>query len=276
MEDRRNQLEGQIEVPDLMRSVLEKVSKGSQLFDGVHVFTPHADVPDDGALRLIVLRPDQPYSKQDKAGAFEQVVQYVRNNGTKPRYRSNRVLFIAAEQSSMERLRVAVRTTLAWESIVDDIDGRRLTVDRPQEDQAKKELETARGALPRFARETFKWLLCPQMAGSTEREVQVEVYPLNAGSTGFAADVDRVSDENELVISKWAPIHLRTCLASLYWKPEKPHVGALSVWGDMEKYLYLPRLRNRAVFEKAVELGLASADFFGAAYGERGGAYEGI
>ncbi|MDP1826608.1 MAG: DUF499 domain-containing protein [Archangium sp.] len=276
MEDRRNQLEGQPEVLDLMKSVLEKVSKGSQLFDGVHVFTPHADVPDDGALRLVVLRPDQPYSKQDKAAATEQVAQFIRNNGSKPRYRSNRILFIAAEQSSLDRLRVAIRTALAWESIVDDIDGRRLTVDRPQEDQAKKELETARATLPRFARETFKWLLCPQMATSTEREAQVEVYPLNAGATSFSAEVDRVCEENELVISKWAPVHLRSRLAELYWKTDKPHAGALAVWSDMEKYLYLPRLRNRAVFEKAVELGLASTDFFGAAYGEKAGSYEGL
>jgi uncharacterized protein len=31
----------------------------------VHIFTPHADVPDDGALRLVVLSPEKFYSKHE-------------------------------------------------------------------------------------------------------------------------------------------------------------------------------------------------------------------
>ena len=39
----------------------------------------------------------------------------------------------------------------------------------------------------------------------------------------------------------------------LYWKADKKAVGAMAVWSDMEKYLYLPRLKDRLVFEQAMQ-----------------------
>ena len=74
-----------------MAEVLKKLAGGATFFDGVHIFTPHADVPDDSALRLVVLPPEQFYSREETRLAFDAVLDYVRNNGTKPRYRGNRL-----------------------------------------------------------------------------------------------------------------------------------------------------------------------------------------
>lgn len=275
MEDRKGRFDDRSEVRTKIEAVLKKLSPAGELFDGVHVFTAHGDVPDDGALRLVLLPPEKTYSKQDSKGAFDEVLDVVRSNGSKPRYRGNRLVFVAADQSSIARLKEVARTALAWASIVDDIKTGRLNIDRLQEEQAKKELETAEGVLPRAARECFKWLLCPLMTSATGRESSVEAFPLNAGGT-YGAEIKRVCEENELVISTWSPVHLRNKLRELYWKDGVDAVRASTVWEDMQKYLYLPRLRQRGVLEQAIQKGAATADFFGTAYGKTGDAYDGF
>lgn len=277
MEDRRNQLEGKPEVVVKMKETLEDIvgSVKPRVFDGAHVFTPHSDVLDDGGLRLVVLDPSTPYSKDEPRLAFDAVQEYLKQNGSRPRHRANRLLFLAAELGTLDRLRVNLRTAMAWQQILDAIEDDRLVIDKPQARQAEKERDAAEASLGRVARECFKWLLVPRVDSASDKQVELETYAL-AASVPLEKELDRITSENELVISKWSPRHLREQLKSLYWKPERPHVGALSVWSDFEKYLYLPRLRDRAVFEETIREGLRSSEFFGAAFGERNGAYEGL
>lgn len=276
MEDRKGRFDDRSEVRGKIAKVLNDLAAGSGIFEGKHVFTPNGDVPDDSALRLVFLPPEKAYSKQDSRTAFDEVLEVVRTNGAKPRYRGNRLVFVAPDQGLLMRLRDCVRTALAWGSIVDDIKTGRLNIDRLQEEQAKKELETAEGVLPRAARECFKWLLCPVMAAPTDRQASVEAFPLNPSGGTYAAELERVCQENELVISTWSPVHLRTKLRELYWKDSTVAVRAAAVWEDMQKYLYLPRLKNRAVLEQAIVKGAASRDFFGTAYGRNEDQFEGF
>lgn len=275
MEDRKGRFDDEHEVQGKIKAVLTRLAPGSGLFEGTHVFVPHSDVPDDGALRLVVLGLGQAHSKQDATRAAEAVREYVRHNGAKPRHRGNRLLFLAPDQGALSRLRDCVRVALAWASIVEDISEDRLTVDNLQQKQAKKELETAEAVVPKAARECFKWLLCPTLYQATDRELAVEPFPVPT-SGSFGAELSRTCTENELVIGTWSPFHLRTKLQELYWKPERKAVGALAVWGDFEKYLYLPRLANRHVFEQAVVKGAGATEFFGTALAENGGKFEGF
>ncbi|MDP3505115.1 MAG: DUF499 domain-containing protein [Myxococcales bacterium] len=275
MEDRRNQLEGKPEVVVKMKETLEGIVRAGKLFDGVHVFTPHADVPDDGFLRMVVLDPSTPYSKDEPRLAFDAVQEFLKQNGSRPRHRANRLLFLAPELATLDRLRVNLRTAMAWQQILDAIEDDRLVIDKPQARQAEKERDAAEASLGRVARECFKWLLVPRGDSPSEKRVEIETYPL-AASVALEKELERTTSDNELVISKWSPLHLRELLKSLYWKAEQPHIGALAVWSDSEKYLYLPRLRDRTVFEETIREGLRSTEFFGAAFGEKNGAYEGL
>jgi predicted AAA+ superfamily ATPase len=276
MEDRKGRFDDRNEVRGRIAEILGKLTVARGLFDGVHVFTPHADVPDDGQLRLVVLDPERTYSKQVTAPATDVVKEIVRTNGSKPRFKSNRLVFLAPDGGAVGRLRDAVRTALAWGSIVSDIAGGRLNIDRLQETQAKKESETADAVAVRAARDCYKWVLCPVMQAATDREPQVEAFALNTGATSVTAEIDRVCEENELIISAWSPIHLRTRLRELYWKDGRTVAKAMTVWEDMQKYLYLPRLKNRAVFEQAITTGATGRDFFGIAYGQAGEKLEGF
>jgi len=276
MEDRKGRFVERNEVRGKIAEVLAKLTSARGLFDGVHVFTPHSDVPDDSQLRLVLLDPERHYSKQMEHSAIDEVKDYVRTNGTKPRFKGNRLVFLAPDGGSVGRLRDAIRTALAWGSIVSDINTGRLNIDRLQEVQAKKEDETAEAVAVRAARDCYKWVLCPMMPTVTDREIQVEAFPLNSGSSSLTAEVDRVCEENELIISAWSPIHLRNQLRELYWKDGRSVANAMTVWEDMQKYLYLPRLKNRGVYEQALTTGASGADFFGIAYGQVGETFEGF
>ena len=208
--------------------------------------------------------------------AFDEVLNYTRNNGSKPRYRGNRLIFLAPDHGSLTRVNDCVRTALAWKSIVDDVEASRLNIDLAQKKQAEKELKAAEEVVPKAARECYRWLLCPSQVSATATQVTVEAFALNTSGAVLGTEIERVCTDNEWVISTWSPIHLRSRLQELYWKETKAAVGAMAFWEDTLRYLYLPRLRNRGVLEQAIVKGACTHDFFGTAYGEHEGKYDGF
>ncbi len=275
MEERKKRFDDKNEVRGKMAEVVRKLAAGVTFFDGTHIFTPHSDVPDDGVLRLIVLAPEQFYTREEPRLALDGVQDYVRNNGTKPRYRGNRLIFVAPDHGALARLRDCIRVALAWNSIVEDVAAMRLVLDNLQVAQAKTELKNAEDVLPRVARECYKWLLCPSQDNSAGKP-SVEIFPLNTSGAALGPDIERVCIDNELVIATWSPIHLRTKLKDLYWKADKPAVKAADFWEDTLRYLYLPRLKDRGVLAQAIVKGAGTRDFFGTAYGHSGEKFEGF
>ena len=276
MEDRKGRFNEKNEVRGKIADTLRRMTTNVMMFEGVHVFTPHADIPDDNSLRLIFLPPESFYSKQESRMAFEAVLDSIRNNGSRPRHRANRLLFVAPEHASLGRLIDSVRTALAWKSIVEDASEHRLVIDNLQQQQAKKELQSSEEVVPRVVRECFKWLLCPNLATPADRQPTVEAFPLNTGGNSMGAELERVCTENELIISVWSPIHLRKKLLDLYWKPERQAIPAMTFWEDSVRYLYLPRFKGRGVLEQAIVKGAGSDDFFGTAYGQSGTEFDGF
>ena len=276
MEERKNRFDERSDVRTKLALIMNKLTAGIPVFDGVHVFTPHADVPDDTALRLVVLNIELFFHRQEKHLAVDEILDFIRNNGSKPRYRGNRLIFLAPDQGSVGRLKDAIKVALAWGSIVDDVKEGRLNIDLLQKKQAEKELQSAEDVLPRVARECYKWLLCPGQHVPNEPKIEVEAFPLNTGGSGLGSEIERACTDNELVITAWSPVHLRESLQTLYWKTDRPAVGALAFWEDTLRYIYLPRLKNREVLAQAIAKGSASLDFFGTAYGYHDGKFDGF
>ena len=106
--------------------------------------------------------------------------------------------------------------------------------------------------------------------------MQIEAFPLNTAGASVSREIERVCTENELVIENWSPIHLRARLKELYWKEDQPATRAMTFWEDSLRYLYLPRLKDRDVLTKAIRTGSASQDFFGTAYGQIEGRFDGF
>jgi len=278
MEERKRRFQDKEDVFPAIRDRVQNTF-ASSVFGGIHTFTSSSDVPDDWQLRLVVLPPDAAFSRSGQNLAIGRATEILKTRGDQPRFKQNRLIFLAADYDSVSRLKDQVRSTLAWQSIVSDIKEMKLNLDQFQSRQASKSLEGANEALRRMIRETYKWIVSPMQEarpGKGLSEIQWEHFQLNPGSSNLSQEIERVLKENELLITEWAPIHLATVLKNWFWKDDAKDTNALNVWQQSCQQLYLPRLKDDRVFQQTMGTGAESRDFFGFAQGKEDDRYVGF
>lgn len=278
MEERKRRFQDKEDVFPTVRERLQR-NFASGVFGGIHVFTDSGDVPDDWALRLVVLPPDAAFSKSGQSLAIERATDILKKRGDQPRFKQNRLIFLAADYDSVSRLKDHVRSFLAWRSIVADYKENRIVLDNLMAKQASASLEQAEETVRRMIRETYKWLLAPVQEarpGKGLSELMWEHFPLNPSAHNWSQEIERVLKENELLITEWAPVHLTKVLKDWFWKDDVKDVSALTVWQQSCQQLYLPRLRDDTVFRMTLAAGAESRDFFGFAQGKEGNRYLGF
>ena len=278
MEERKRRFQDKEDVFPAIRDRVQKTF-ASGVFGGIHIFTASSDVPDDWQLRLVVLPPDAAFSRSGQSLAIERATEILKTRGDQPRFKQNRLIFLAADYDSVSRLKDQVRSTLAWQSIVSDIREMKLNLDQFQSRQANKSLEDANEALRRMIRETYKWMVAPMQEarpGKGLSDIQWEHFQVNPGAPNLSQEIERVLKENELLITEWAPIHLATVLKNWFWKDDAKEANALNVWQQSCQQLYLPRLKDDTVFQHTLAAGAESRDFFGFAQGKEDGRYIGF
>lgn len=91
-------------------------------FAGKHVAPlDTADVPDETAVRLVVISPRFPYSSTaDEAPAVRWAKQALNERGSAPRLNRNMLVFAAADEEALPSLRDQAKQFIAWKSIVDE------------------------------------------------------------------------------------------------------------------------------------------------------------
>jgi len=278
MEERKRRFQDR---EDVFPSIRDRVQRSfaSGVFGGIHIFTGSGDVPDDWALRLVVLPPDAAFSKSGQSLAIERATEILKKRGDQPRFKQNRLIFVAADYDSVSRLKDHVRSYLAWRSIVGDYKDNRIVLDNLMAKQAQASLDQAEETVRRMVRETYKWLLAPVQEarpGKGLSELMWEHFPLNPGAQNWTQEIERILKENELLISEWAPIHLAKVLKDWFWKDDVKDASALNVWQQSCQQLYLPRLKDDAVFQSTMGAGAESREFFGFAQGKEDGRYIGF
>ncbi len=279
MEERKRRFDDERDVFPVMKAELQK-TLDTNLFDGVHVFAPSSDVPDDYQLRLVVLPPTAQYSRTSTNIAIDEAMQILKTaRSGEPRHRQNRLIFLAADYDGVNRLKELIRRLLAWQSIVQDIKDSKLNLDQIQRNHAEKNLDETTDGLRRMVREAFKWLLVPLQevrSDKTISEIQWETIGLATASKSLSSELEQKLREHELLISDWSPIHLSNILKAWFWK-DSVEVGAQEVWQKIACYLYFPKLRAEDVYRRTVSAGASSTDFFAFAYGkDEHGKYQGL
>ena len=278
MEERKRRFQDKEDVSPTVRERVQR-SLASGVFGGIHVFTESGDVPDDWALRLVVLPPDTAFSKSGESKALERAAEILKKRGDQPRFKQNRLIFLAADYDSVGRLKDHVRSFLAWRSIVADYKDNRIVLDNLMAKQASASLEQSEETVRRMVRETYKWLITPMQEarpGKGLSELRWEHFQVNPGAPNWSQEIERVLKENELLISEWAPIHLAKVLRDWFWKDDVKETSALNVWQQSCQQLYLPRLKDDSVFQMTMAAGAESRDFFGFAQGMEGNRYVGF
>lgn len=278
MEERKRRFQDKEDVFPAIRERLQR-SFASGVFGGTHIFTASGDVPDDWQLRLVVLPPDAAFNRGGQSLAITRAAEILKHRGDQPRFKQNRLIFLAADFDSVSRLKDQVRSTLAWQSIVSDIKEMKLNLDQFQSRQASASAEDANEALRRMIRETYKWMLAPMQEakpGKGLSEIQWEHWPVSPSAPNLSQEMERVLKENELLIAEWAPIHLVKVLKDWFWKEDVKEVSALNVWQQSCQQLYLPRIKDDVAFQNTMAMGAESRDFFGFAQGKEDDRYVGF
>lgn len=266
MESRKSNLKDGDEIQQLLRDRVGRTFSRNHFFAGIHVFTPSGDVPDEYGLgpRLVVLPPSAGYRRQDEDQAIAAAQEVLEKRGDVPRHKQNRLIFLLPDADAVPRLRDAARTYLAWKSIVEDVDARRMNLDVYQSDQAKRAMEGADETLKQLVRETYRWLMAPSQSMQSGKLVtHWECVGVSSTATNLIEAIQTKLVEEDWIVEAWSPVHLKRVLEQWYLKDGVESVPALKVWQDTCHYLYLPRLLSSDILAQTIASGVESRDFFG-------------
>jgi hypothetical protein len=211
-----------------------------------------ADVPDDRAARLVVLGVDHTYSREPGNAAETAARAILESRGGTPRLYRNALVFLAPDKTRMQDLDEAVRTYLAWQSILSEQD--LLDLSPHQVRQAQTQLAAADSTVTARLPETYQWLLVPTQA-HPQAAVTWQALRL-AGQEALAVRASKKLCHDELLITSFGATRLRMEMDRVpLWRGD--HVTIPQLVDDFGRYSYLPRLKDVTVLLGAVCNGCA-------------------
>ena len=226
-----------------------------------------ADVPEAQHVRLVILPPDasRPTRASEHDDANDLALQILQHRGDAARVRRNTVLFLAARRDEVRDLRNKVRDYLAWDSIVngetriDNLSGNRRT-------QAAGNLRSVERAVRGALIHAFRQALAPVQDDPQRADFRLSVAEINtvdAGGGIVDAAFRRFGDD-EALVETISPTALASLLHEFVWgngvNPED-HIGVDALWDILTSNVYMHRLRNRSVLQRAITQGVPEGAF---------------
>ncbi len=248
-------------------------------FNKVHPLPQSSqDVPDELDARLVVLRIDAPYSKEQGNAAENAARTILETRGNTPRLYRNTLVFLAADKTRLQDLDEVARRYIAWQSILAE----KVTLDLTphQVKQAETQLASADSTVATRLPETYQWLLVPEQ-GSPQAPIEWQAIRLS-GQDALAARASRKLRSEELLVAGFAATRLRMELDRVpLWRNDRD-VAVRQLVEDFARYPYLPRLKDTSVLLAAVREGVSlltwEKDSFAYAdsFDEAAGRYRGL
>ena len=246
------------------------------------------EIDDRRTVALVILPPAAAHDPG--AGARSQAAEVagetIERRGSGQRRYRNSLIFVAADASNVEAARENARRERAWQSILDDGDLRQnLTL--AQANDAEAQTRRSREALRQSIRGAWVHVLHPgpsDGAGTADAArdrgyVMGSTRIVNRGGGKSVPEAvwDKVSTDGT-VFGEIGPANLMQSLAPV-WVSERPHLSIEDIRDWFASYVYLPRLRDEATLDGALQRLVENlADPFAYASGidEESGAYEGV
>jgi predicted AAA+ superfamily ATPase len=253
---------------------LHKLNK-ERPFAGIHKCPPSSlDVPDEQAVRLVILRPCDVYTQANQNNkAMTAIVDILNNRGTSPRIFRNMLAFVAPDQELTESLKQEVRRYLAWKSIKDNSGSDGLNLNAAQNKETDNNLARSSETVDARIKEAYCWLIMPRIDRETDIKTIIwDTIRISGGSDSIIAKAAKRMIQNEAVIPQWAPSLLLMYLNDILWS-EKNDIQIKKLWEYLCTYCYLPRLADFSVLENAIRTGLDSTEYFAMAAAFDGNRY---
>jgi predicted AAA+ superfamily ATPase len=235
-------------------------------FDAVQVAPgSSSDVPDEaGGVRAVVLGVAYSHSGRDGCDALVEAKHILMQRGTTPRVYRNMLVFLAAEHRQLDNLKASMRSALAWAEIVREID--RLNLTQSDSALAKAKLAEANETLKTRLKEAWCYLIYP-VQGSAQADLEWTSAKVPA-QDGLLARASKKLVSDEGLLPELGPARLDRELQKYIWNG-KDHLLLKDLWEYLNRYNYMPRVKNRGVLAKTVQSavsGLMPGPF---AYAER-------
>lgn len=259
-EDRASQVKNE-DVDIEIETRLKKLRKENP-FAGIHACPASSlDVPDDQAVRLVILRTTDTYKRTSQnCKAMEAVEDILNNRGTSPRIYRNMLAFVAPDSDNLLSLQAEVRRFIAWKSIMSEKD--ELNLDGNQIRETENNLNRSNQTVELRIKETYCWLLVPFIDQYEDmKTIQWEPSNIGGSDESIVAKAAKKMVQNEQIITTWAPALLQMSLDDLLWK-DSNDIQVKKLWEYLSTYCYLPRLANYGVLEDAILRGVASDEYF--------------
>ena len=276
--DRRDALDTAVVNARILHELEEAVGRHS---DVIVCPQDSADVPEVDRVRLVILPPDasRPTRASEHDDASDWALEVLQQRGDAARMRRNTLLFLAARRDEIRDLRNKVRAFLAWDSIaigptkVDNLSGNRQA-------QAHSSLRSAGRAVRGALVQAYHQALAPVQDDPRQAVYRLSVADINAADAGGAivdAAFRRFRDD-EALVETISPTALASLLGQFVWGNSanpKDHISVDALWDMLTSNVYMHRLRNRGVLQRAIAQGVPEGAF-GYASGYQTDAYQNL
>jgi predicted AAA+ superfamily ATPase len=255
-EDRAEQLKREPDkVVAELKNRIEKNVTAKGDFHRVHVLLEANTRPIDTTdAKLVVLGTDHPYSKALDNKAQQAAEALLEFDGSTPRQYRNTIVFLAVDETRRQDIDEAIRRYLAWKSICDADEKKKLNLDPQQVSQAEAQLKSADESVEGRLPEAYQWLLVP-VQPTPQSPIEWQAVRLT-GQEALAVRASRKLRSDELLVPRLAGTRLRMEMDRIpLWRGD--HVSAKQLSEDFARYLYLPRITDPRVLAAAAEEGLA-------------------
>ena len=249
--DRAEQIESalvDVEIDKALREYISRLSDRGH-FDAVQVAPGDSgEIPDEsGGVRVVILGVRCPHNGGKKSPALDLTKEILLYRGTTPRVYRNMLVFIAADARQVEGVKEGMRNLLAWESIIRDTELLNLT--QRDSARARAKVDEAKATVYGRVKETWCFVLYPEQ-DSAEADVEwvSRRIPANDGILGRASK--RLVEE-QVLLPVLGPVSLDRELRRYLWN-EKDHLYLKDLWDYLNRYTYLPRLKDRSVLAETV------------------------
>lgn len=219
-------------------------------FDAVQVAPAgSAEVPDEaGGVRVVVLGVTHPHHGRDGSEALVEAREILMQRGSTPRVYRNMLVFIAADAKQLDNLKDAVRAALAWNEIVRDTD--RLNLTQSDSALARTKLSEANETVKTRLKEAWCYLHYPAQE-SAQADVEWVSGKIPA-QDGLLARASKKLVGEEGLLTELGPTRLDRDLQKYIWNG-KPHLSLRDLREYLNRYIYLPRLKNQDVLIRSVQ-----------------------
>ena len=230
---------------------------------GFHVFEDHRNVPDNvmDGIRVVVLKLNSAYSRSTEGRTFQEAKRYLDMNGATPRLRKNRIVFLAADVNMLGRMDDMCKTVLAWREVRDGILNGAINATMQERDQVEAQERQSERILAGIVAEGFRYLVVPVAKGANDVGFEVRKMQIAASET-LGEVVVRTLEQNEDIVTRWAPMFMKATLEQLYFKGDVTEISTRRLWQDMASFYNFPRVVTAEAFCNTVAEG-TSAKMFG-------------